>query len=70
MCIIKYVNWVIKGQKVTKMGKSENLTVAPKIACQIMDSFILTFVMHGNVRKDNLDCSDMHFRPLNAYNIT
>ena len=35
-----------------------------------MDSFILAFVKHGNVRKDKLDCFDMHIRPFNAYNIT
>ena len=50
-----------------KSGKSENLTVAPTITCQIIDSFSLYFVMHGNVRKDNLECFDIHFRPCIAY---
>ena len=53
-------------KRLRKLGTSENLTVAPKIACQIMDLFILTFVIHGNVRKDATDRFDMHFRLFNA----
>ena len=51
-------------------GKSENLHVAPHLTCHIMDSFILKFVKHENVRKDNFNCFDMHGMPVNAYNIT
>ena len=40
-----------KVKRSRKSGKSENLTVAPKIACQFMDSFILTFVMYGKLEK-------------------
>ena len=61
---------LMRSSKVKRSGtssKSENLPVAPQTTCQIMDSFILTFVKHGNVRKDNFDCFDMHVRPFNAY---
>ena len=67
------ISMLMRSSKVKRSrnsDKSENLTVAPTITCQIIDSFIVTFVMHRNVRKDNLDCFDMHFRPFNAYNIT
>lgn len=47
-------------------GTSENLTVAPKIACQTMDLLILTFIMHGNGKNDASDCFDMHLRPFNV----
>ena len=56
-----------KVKRSQKLGKSENLTVAPTITCQIIDSFMLSFVMHGNARKDNLDCFDIHFRLFIAY---
>ena len=34
-----------------------------ELTYHMMDSFILTFVKHGSVRKDKLDCFDMHIRP-------
>jgi len=33
----------------------------------MIDSFSLTFLMHGNVRKDAVDRFDMHFWPYNAW---
>jgi len=50
---------VSKGQKVTKPCTSENLILAQKETCQITDSSSLTFLMHGNVRKDAADCFDV-----------
>jgi len=59
---------VSKGKKVTKTaGPSENLILAQKVTCQIMDSSSLTFLMHGNVRKDAADRFDMHFWRYNAW---
>ena len=67
------ISMLMRSSKVKRSGtsrKSENLPVAPQTTFQIMDSFILTFVKRGNVRKDNLDCFDMHVRPFNAYHNT
>ena len=48
------INMLMRSSKVKRsrnVGKSENLTVAPTITCQMIDSFIVTFVMHRNVKK-------------------
>jgi len=58
---------VSKGQKVTKTGSSENLLLAQKVTCHIIDSSSLTFLMHGDVRRDATDRFDMHFWPYNAW---
>ena len=50
------------------LGTSENLILAQKVTCQIMDSSSLTFLMHGYVRKMLLkDAFDMHFWRHNAW---
>lgn len=55
-----------KVKRSLKSSTSEKFTVAPKIYSQIMNLFILTFEMHGNVRKDPTDYFDMPFRPFNV----
>ena len=58
--------WSPKVNKSRKSGAGASLNFAPKVNCQIMDLFILVFLMHEDVRKDAFDCFDMHLRPFNA----
>jgi hypothetical protein len=60
----KYVNEVTKGQKVMKTGYKWKFEHCSKIPCQIVDLWILMFVMHENAREDATDGFEIHFRPL------
>jgi hypothetical protein len=49
-----------------KSGTSENVTLALKISCHIVDLWMLMFLMHGNVIKDTTYGFEINFRPFNA----
>ena len=59
-----YIIEVSKGQKVRKLAKKNKFDMCLKIACEIIDSFTLSFIVHGIVRKYVINYFNMIFTPL------